>query len=184
VVALHAHVPVVVSQAPFGQEAQAAPAAPHSPADCAEYGTHVLPLQQPFGQDVASQTHCPVVVLHSWPVAHAAQLAPAAPHDPPFSDAYGTHVLPLQHPFGHDVASHTQRPPLHSWPTAHAMQTAPAAPQDAVDSPESGSHVPALQHPVHDVPPHEHAPLEQVSLALQVPQLPPPVPHALADCET
>ena len=41
----------------------------------------MLPLQQPFGHEVASQTHFPLVRLHSWPVAHAAQLAPAAPQE-------------------------------------------------------------------------------------------------------
>jgi hypothetical protein len=40
-----------------------------------------VPLQHPFGHEVASQTHWPVLVLHSWPAAHAAHVAPAAPHD-------------------------------------------------------------------------------------------------------
>jgi len=36
-------------------------------------------LQQPFGHDVASQTHAPWVVSQRWPVAHATQAAPLAP---------------------------------------------------------------------------------------------------------
>jgi hypothetical protein len=42
----------------------------------------VLPLQQPFGQELASQTHCPVLLLHSWPVAHDPHDAPPAPQVP------------------------------------------------------------------------------------------------------
>jgi hypothetical protein len=41
----------------------------------------VLPLQQPFGHDVASQTHCPLPLLHSWPDAHVEHVTPEAPHD-------------------------------------------------------------------------------------------------------
>jgi hypothetical protein len=47
----------------------------------------VLPLQQPLGQEVASQTQAPVILLHSCPVAQAAQLAPIVPHDVFDSDA-------------------------------------------------------------------------------------------------
>jgi hypothetical protein len=73
------HVPFVQAS-PLPQAEHAAPAVPHLPLDCPEYGTQVLPLQQPMGQDVASHTHWPVVVLHSWPALHAPQAAPAAPH--------------------------------------------------------------------------------------------------------
>lgn len=66
---------------PEAHAEQAAPPAPHVPDDCDPKGTQVLPLQQPFGHEVASQTHCPVVVLHSWPDGHAAQAAPAVPHE-------------------------------------------------------------------------------------------------------
>ncbi len=41
----------------------------------------MFPLQQPLEHEVAVQTHCPVVVLHCWPAAHAAQAAPLAPHE-------------------------------------------------------------------------------------------------------
>ena len=67
----------------------------------------MFPLQHPFGHEVASQTHCPFVVLHRWPLEHAAQAAPPLPQEPFASDAYGTQVLPLQQPLGHEAASHT-----------------------------------------------------------------------------
>ena len=47
----------------------------------------MLPLQQPFGHEVASQTHWPLVLLHSCPVAHPVQVAPVVPHDVFDSDA-------------------------------------------------------------------------------------------------
>jgi hypothetical protein len=39
-----------------------------------------LPLQQPFGHDVASQMHAPAA-LQASPVAHAEHEAPPVPHD-------------------------------------------------------------------------------------------------------
>jgi hypothetical protein len=41
----------------------------------------VAPLQQPVGQEVASQMHSPVVVLHSCPDTHSMHAPPAVPHD-------------------------------------------------------------------------------------------------------
>jgi hypothetical protein len=173
---------LVVSQRASAQLAQAAPAAPHWPPDWEEYGTQVVPLQQPPGQDVASHTHRPLVVSHSWPTAHAAHML-AVPQAALDSEAYGTHVLPLQHPWGHEVASQTQCPLRHSCPIAQEMHAAPAEPHDVSDSLESGSHVPALQQPVQEVPPHVQVPFEHASLTSQALQVPPPVPHALADCD-
>jgi hypothetical protein len=40
----------------------------------------LLLSQQPFGHDVASQTHTPLP-LHSWPVAHPEQDAAPVPHE-------------------------------------------------------------------------------------------------------
>ena len=40
-----------------------------------------MPLQQPLGHEAASQTHCPLVVLHAWPDAHAAHAAPPEPQE-------------------------------------------------------------------------------------------------------
>ncbi len=94
------------------------------------------------------------------------------------------HVLPLQQPVGHDVASHTHWPlPLHSWPDAQAPHATPPVPHDPLDSPANSSHVPdAVQHPGHDVPAQEHAPLAQDSPVPQAEQALPPVPHWVADC--
>jgi hypothetical protein len=92
----------------------------------------VLPLQQPPGHEVASQTHWPVLVLHSWPVAHPPQVAPAVPHEPLDSEAYASHVPlapPLQHPFGHVFESQAQAPMLMSHkPFAQVAHAAPPAP--------------------------------------------------------
>ena len=70
-------------------------------------------LQQPFGHEVASQTHCPVVLLHSCPEAHAAHAPPAAPHEEADSAPYTSHVPvapPLQQPLPQVLAPHEQRP--------------------------------------------------------------------------
>jgi hypothetical protein len=37
--------------------------------------------QQPLEHEFASQTHCPLLRLHSWPDAHAEQVALPVPHD-------------------------------------------------------------------------------------------------------
>ena len=42
----------------------------------------MLPVQQPVGHEVASQTHCPVVLLHSWPAVHDPHAAPPVPQEP------------------------------------------------------------------------------------------------------
>jgi hypothetical protein len=80
VLASHEHVPVVVSQTLLAHAVQPAPPVPHWAADCEEYATHVLPLQQPFGHDWASQTHCPLVVLHACPDGQAMHATPPEPH--------------------------------------------------------------------------------------------------------
>jgi hypothetical protein len=72
---------LVVSQRPFVQDPHAAPPLPHWEGVSEEYCTQVLPLQQPLAHEVASQTHWPVVLLHSWPLAHAEQLPPRVPHE-------------------------------------------------------------------------------------------------------
>jgi hypothetical protein len=78
---------MVVSQRPFVHALHAVPPLPQSDADSEAYGTHVLPLQQPPGQEVASHTHCPVVLLHSCPEAHAPHVPPPLPQAPFDSDA-------------------------------------------------------------------------------------------------
>ena len=145
----------------------------------------MLPLQQPVGHDTASQTHWPVVVLHSCPEPHEPHAAPPVPHELLVSDPYGWHVpLDVQQPVGHEVASQTQLPLplLHSSPVAHALQAAPDAPHDTLVSAEGCSQVPVeVQQPGHDVPPHVHCPLV-LSHASPMPHAlhaAPPVPHSI-----
>ncbi len=183
VLASHEQVPLVRSQRPFVQDTHAAPPVPQLVADSDAYGSHVEPLQQPAGHDVDVQTHCPVVVLHCCPVPHDAHAAPPAPHEEFVSEAYSTQVLPLQQPFGHEVALHTHCPllVLHIWPVAHAAHAAPPEPQEVFDSLVSASHVEPLQQPAHDIVPHEQTPLEQVSPEPHAAHTAPPVPHELFD---
>jgi hypothetical protein len=126
----HPHAPL--AHAPPPEHApQAAPHVPHSLDDCEPYGTQVLPLQQPFEHEVASHTQDPVAVAHSWPVAHAPQAAPAAPHDADDCEAYGSHApLAVQQPFGQLVALHAHVPLLVSQrtPLPHVVHAAPPAP--------------------------------------------------------
>jgi hypothetical protein len=73
--------------------------------------------QPPVHEPLPAAPHMPV----HWPPLHVGvrfaqtpQLAPCVPHDELVCEAYGTHVLPLQQPVGHDVASHAQAPFTHS----------------------------------------------------------------------
>lgn len=84
-------------------------------------------VQQPLGQDVASQTHCPLAVLHSWPTAHALQVAPLAPQEPFDSPDSGSQVMPLQQPV-HEAPPHEQSPIVQSSPDPHVPQVAPPVP--------------------------------------------------------
>jgi hypothetical protein len=103
VVASQEQAPVVVSHSPAAQVVQAAPWAPQSRADSEAYGTHVAPLQHPLGHDAGLHPHVPLLVLQYWPPAHAAQMAPPLPQDVLDCEPFGTHVLPLQQPFGHEL---------------------------------------------------------------------------------
>jgi hypothetical protein len=182
--ASHEQVPFVASQTPLAHALHAAPAVPHSAADCDVNGTQVLPLQQPVGHDVASQMHADAVFEHSCPDPHDPHVAPPVPHEEVVCDAYGTQVFPLQQPFAHEVASQTHCPlPLHSWPAAHAAHAAPPEPHELLDSPESGSQLPPLQQPEQEAPPHVHDPPLHESPELQAPQAAPPVPHTEPDCD-
>jgi len=172
----HEHVPLVVSQTPLAQAAQAAPPAPHWEADSEAKDTHVLPLQQPLGHELELHTHWPVVVLHAWPEAQAPQATPPAPQEAFVSDEYASHVpLDVQQPLGHEVELHTHWPlPSHAWPAGHAPHAAPPFPQEPFDSLVSASHVPLpRQQPAQEPPPHVHAPPEHEL----------PLPHSEEDCE-
>jgi hypothetical protein len=113
-VELQTHVPFVVLHAwPEPHAEHAAPPVPHDEFDSEPYGTQVFPLQQPFGHEVASQTHDPLVVLHSWPDEQAAHAAPPEPHEVFDSLESGSHVVPpLQQP-AHEVPLHEQEPLEH-----------------------------------------------------------------------
>jgi hypothetical protein len=87
----------------------------------------VVPLQQPFGHDVALQTQAPCA-LHAWVVSQVAQEPPFVPQV--WIDGGEWHCLLLsQQPFGHDVALQTQAPFEQAWPVAQGAQAAPPTPQ-------------------------------------------------------
>jgi hypothetical protein len=145
---------------------QVEPATPQAATDRVE---QVAPLQQPLGQEVASQMHWPPT--QRWPPTQAAPApqtqAPAAlqrsalpgshvrqapPFAPQVASAIGLQTFPLQQPPGQEDASHTQAPFMQRWPV---RQGGP--------------------------PPHRHAPAsEQVSTlpASHPTQAAPPIPHA------
>jgi hypothetical protein len=109
------------------------------------------------------------------------------------------HAPSLQHPLGHDVASHTQRLPAQRCPSAHAgcppQVHLPADEQaSAVDASHATHVVPLAPHAVSPVvawqafptqhPPHsatqlEHAPPWHVSPIGHAEHAAPPVPHAV-----
>lgn len=172
--ALHTAPPVPQLQVPPRQRSafaphavQALPALPH----CAVLVlvTQVVPLQHPVGHEVASQRQMPPA--QRWPAPHAGPapqrhwpplqvlaVLPQATHvvpPPPHCDVevLVTHVEPLQHPEGHEVASHTQVPDRQRWPVPHAAP-----------------------------PPHRQAPPRQVSaVAPQLVQVTPLTPQADAE---
>jgi hypothetical protein len=125
-----AHVQAPFEQSGFGcaQGVQFAPPVPQDVADCPEYGSHTLPLQQPFGQEVASQTHCPVVLLHSRPIGHCVHVAPFAPHDWVDSAESGSHVPALQQPAHGLPEPQLQVPPVHVSPVPQVPHAAPPLP--------------------------------------------------------
>ena len=66
-------------------------------------------------------------------------------------------MLPLQHPLGHEVASHAHEPALEQvWPVPHALHAAPPLPHVAF---AEVLHWPVLsQQPLgHEVASHTHA---------------------------
>jgi len=68
--------------------------------------------------------------------------------------------LPLQHPLGHDAASHTHLPvaALHSWPEAQAKQLTPPLPQVVAVSVWTQCPVPSQQPLGHVVASQTHFP--------------------------
>jgi hypothetical protein len=162
-------------------EPQAVHDAPPVPQVLVEAASQWTPEQQPFGHDVASHTHapfeqcCPVPHAAPPPHAHVPPLPQPSPLEPqlvhappsvPHAPAPGvTHVVPEQHPVGHELALHTQAPPTQACPVPqaalppqvhvpldeqpsalapHAMQAPPLAPQAVA---EGVTHVVPEQHP-------------------------------------
>ncbi len=141
----------------------------------------MLPLQQPSHIE-PPQLQTPFV--QAWLPPQGAQAAPAVPHEVVDCPAYATHVLPSQHPCGHEVASHTHRPDIlsHSVPDGHMAQVAAPTPHRGVDSEAYGRHVPVLpplQQPFGQVSAsHVHVPaVVSQRLFPQPAHSTPPVPH-------
>lgn len=132
----HRHAPDTeqLSAFPAAHAAQVSPGPAHADADSV---WHTPPAQQPVLHDDESHTHVPpthrvpapqaapapqphppVVALH-WSASlpsHATHIEPFDPH----VDAVGcVQTVPLQHPFGHEVALQPQPVAPHDWPVAH-----------------------------------------------------------------
>ncbi len=186
-VALQTHAPVPLHVWPDGHALHAAPPAPHESFVSLESPSHELAppsaaLSQQPGHEVPAHPQEPV--SQDSPDAHALHDAPPVPHSSGPCAVYATHVFPLQHPLGHDVASHTHWPlALHSCPgVAHESQTAPFVPHTVFDCDPYPSHVPPvppLQQPFeHVVALQEHVPFVRSQTPLgHVPHAAPFVPH-------
>lgn len=97
-----------------------------------------MPLQQPVGHELASQTHLPDVVSHSCPARQALQELPPVPHEVGVWEPYASQdpvAPPLQQPFGQVLSSQVQVPTVMSQTAlGHAPQAAPPVPQEVADS--------------------------------------------------
>ena len=135
-----------------------------------------------MGHDVASHAHCPVVVLHSCPVAHTLHATPPAPQDPFVSPERGSQVVPLQQPV-HDVPPQVHAPVEHDSPDPHAEHAAPPVPH--ADGPWAAycTHTLPLQQPLgHDVASHTHCPVPLHSWPVwHAAHVAPPVPQEPVD---
>jgi hypothetical protein len=141
-----------------------------------------LPLesQQPLGQELASQTHCPCA-LHSCWLPQAVQLAPLAPQAV-FEDV--TQAPSEQHPV-QLAPPQLQAPALQLCPEPQAPQAAPFVPQVLVFCAEVATHLPVeSQQPLgHDAGVQAQRPaLLQAWPLAQGPQVAPAVPQAFIDC--
>jgi hypothetical protein len=144
--ASHVHEPLTQVGAGCAHAPQAAPPVPHRVFDWEPYGSHTPALQQPFGQDAALHTHCPVLVLHARPVPHATQVAPPEPQEVLDSLVSGSHVEPLQQP-AHDPPPHVHAPFEQESPLPHEPHAAPAVPHSLVDCEAYRTQVLPLQQP-------------------------------------
>ncbi len=93
-------------------------------------------MQQPLGQEVELQTHCPLVVLHASPAGQAVHVAPPAPQEEFDSPDSASQVpVDVQQP-AQDEPPHVHTPLEHVCPVLHARQAAPLVPQSLDDWPE------------------------------------------------
>ena len=144
---------------------------PAPPQFVGERTSHVVPMQQPSGQDVASHTQlepvqrCPS--LHSAPPAHVQ--APVALHPSALDESHGaqldpwapqvlavegTQALPLQHPM---QTPQLEQAPSQISPGAHCAHFVPSRPHRSVVVP--GWHVAPSQQPTgHEVASQTHSP--------------------------
>jgi hypothetical protein len=132
-VALHTHCPDVVSHVcPDEQPTHATPLLPQDEIDSFASLSQLEPVQQP-PHPMKAHEHVPLLQLSC--VAHAPHTAPPVPHSEFDWAEVDTHVVPSQHPLGHEDPLQTHAPaPLHVWPFAHAAQLAPPVPQEPADS--------------------------------------------------
>jgi hypothetical protein len=153
------------------------------------FALQTLPEQQPFAQEVASQTHAPPT--HRCPLVHAApppqeqppavqpsamvvlQLEQPLPLAPQEVTPGASQVVPLQQPDPHDVASQTQPPLTQCCPAAHTAPEPHAhLPEEEQESARIGSHA------TQAAPPAPQA--RAVGVEVQVLPLQQPPVHALA----
>lgn len=139
----HAHVPACeqVSAAWGLHEVHVVPLTPQVEG---ERWLHVVPVQQPSGHEVASQTHWPP--RQCWPPAQGApppqehvpaveqlsacvesHAAHTAPPMPQVVNVGPWHSVPVQQPSA-QVAEQLEHAPSHVSPTGHAWQTCPPLP--------------------------------------------------------
>jgi hypothetical protein len=127
----HVHAPIA-HDSPVPHALHAEPPVPHWVPVCDVKARHApAAVQQPPGHDVASQAQTPVLLSHSCPAAHAAQLAPALPQAIAVSDTKGTHwPAALQHPLRqvaglHAAASEPVSVVATSWGVALSVASPP-----------------------------------------------------------
>jgi hypothetical protein len=184
--ALQTHWPAALQVCPVAHAPQAAPPTPHEDGDSAEKASHVpVEVQHPLGHEVASQTHFPVLTLHTWPDGHPAHVAPLAPQDALDSPESCSHEpVPVQQP-GHEPPPQVHAPFEQESPAPQAVHDAPPVPHSDPCCAAYRTQALPLQHPPeHELGVHTHCPPAlQVSPAAHPPQLAPDVPHEVADCD-
>jgi hypothetical protein len=79
---------------------------PPNPHESMDRWLHVDPEQQPVVHVVAQPVHAPDAQL--WPFGQLVQALPPEPQAPSVLPAW--HVVPAQHPVGHETPSQTQAP--------------------------------------------------------------------------